>query len=224
MVAGGGKVFWPSGSADIGLAGRATLQAPSTDGKQQSWVAVSTPRGISIIDLHSKKAVPLPSSGKGDAAQPVSTGGCVFAAWAQRANNYVTVCDAGGSGAKFMSLQAVNPTSQLVFRTNHRLVVLNDVINGNVWNPQESTKVIKIQWNKVQTQQTKQQDQSTDSANNQHVDNRYLTSPLFQAVNSNAAIHRRACIRHTSHAGKAASRCGAAAGFKVFFCFLPRFA
>ena len=167
VVAGGGKVFWPSGSADIGLAGRAMLQAPSTDGKQQGWVAVSTPRGISIIDLHSKKAVPLPSSGKGDAAQPVSTGGCVFAAWAQRANNYVTVCDAGGSGAKFMSLQAVNPTSQLVFRTNHRLVVLNDVINGNVWNPQESTKVIKIQWNKVDTKQSKQQEQNNDSANNQ---------------------------------------------------------
>ncbi|WP_422614346.1 Ig-like domain-containing protein [Bifidobacterium thermophilum] len=167
VVAGGGKVFWPSGSADIGLAGRATLQAPSTDGRQQGWVAVSTPRGISIIDLRSKKAVPLPNSGKGDAAQPVSTGGCVFAAWAQRANNYVTVCDADGSGAKFTSLQAVNPTSQLVFRTNHRLVVLNDVINGNVWNPRESTKVIKIQWNKVDTKQSRQQEQNNDSANNQ---------------------------------------------------------
>ena len=65
-------------------------------------------------------------------------------------------------------MEDVYPTSQLVFRTNLRLVVLNDVVNGNVWNPQESTKVIKIQWNKVETKQSKQQQQNNDSANNQH--------------------------------------------------------
>lgn len=167
VVAGNGKVFWPSGNVTIGLTGRAVLQAPSTDGRQRDWVAVSTPRGIATVDLRSKKVVPLSNSGKGDAARPVSTGGCVFAAWSQRANNYVSVCDAHGVSAKFSSLESVNPTSQLVFRTNHRLVVLNDVINGNVWNPQESTKVIKIQWNKVDTKQSKQQEQNNDSANNQ---------------------------------------------------------
>ena len=167
VVAGNGKVFWTSGNVTIGLTGRAVLQAPSTDGRQRDWVAVSTPRGIATVDLRSKKVVPLSNSGKGDAARPVSTGGCVFAAWSQRANNYVSVCDARGVSAKFSSLESVNPTSQLVFRTNHRLVVLNDVINGNVWNPQESTKVIKIQWNKVDTKQSKQQEQNNDSANNQ---------------------------------------------------------
>lgn len=167
VVAGNGKVFWPSGNVTIGLTGRAVLQAPSTDGRQLDWVAVSTPRGVATVDLRSKKVVPLSNSGKGDAARPVSTGGCVFAAWSQRANNYVSVCDAHGVSAKFSSLESVNPTSQLVFRTNHRLVVLNDVINGNVWNPQESTKVIKIQWNKVDTKQSKQQEQNNDSANNQ---------------------------------------------------------
>ncbi len=37
-----------------------------------------------------------------------------------------------------------------------------------MWNPQESTKVIKIQWNKIETKQSKQQEQNNDSANNQH--------------------------------------------------------
>lgn len=55
VVAGAGKVFWPKGSADIGLQGQATLQAPSTDGRQTGWVAVSTPRGIAMVDLGSKK-------------------------------------------------------------------------------------------------------------------------------------------------------------------------
>ena len=163
-----GKVLWPKGSADIGLQGQATLQAPSTDGRQTGWVAVSTPRGIAMVDLGSKKVTQLPNAGKGDAVQPASTNGCVFAAWAQKANNYIRVCAANDKDAQFSSLEDVNPTSQLVFRTNHRLVVLNDVVNGNVWNPQESTKVIKIQWNKVETKQSKQQQQNNDSANNQH--------------------------------------------------------
>lgn len=55
-----------------------------------------------------------------------------------------------------------------MFRTNHRLVVLNDTVNGNVWNPEDSTTVIKIQWNKIQTEQTGKEQQNNDSANNHH--------------------------------------------------------
>lgn len=105
VVAGAGKVFWPKGSADIGLQGQATLQAPSTDGRQTGWVAVSTPRGIAMVDLGSKKVTRLPNAGKGDAAQPVSTNGCVFAAWSQKANNYIRVCAANDKDAQFSSQQ-----------------------------------------------------------------------------------------------------------------------
>ena len=168
VVASKGKVFWPKGSADLGLQGATTLQEPSTDGRQDGWVAASTPRGIAMVDLGNGKVARLAKTGRGEAARPVSTNGCVFAAWAQQASNYIKVCSADDTGVRFDSLEDVNATSQLVFRTNHRLVVLNDVVNGNVWNPQDSTKVIKIQWNKVETKQSKQQEQNTDSANNQH--------------------------------------------------------
>ena len=168
VVAAKGTVYWPQGSAAINLQGSMTLQAPSTDGKQNGWVAVATPRGLATVNLSTKKTSETPNSGKGEAAQPVSTGGCVFAAWAQKANNYAKVCSVDGSDTAFDTLTNINATSELIFRTNHRLVILNDVVNGNVWNPQESTKVIKIQWNKVETKQSKQQEQNNDSANNQH--------------------------------------------------------
>lgn len=100
VVASAGKMFWQKGSADIGLQGQATLQAPSTDGRQTGWVAVSTPRGIAMVDLGSKKVTQLPNAGKGDAAQPVSTNGCVFAAWSQKANNYIG-CAANDKDAQF---------------------------------------------------------------------------------------------------------------------------
>ena len=168
VVAAKSTVYWPQGSAAINLQGDMTLQAPSTDGKQNGWVAVATPRGLATVNLSTKKTSETPNSGKGEAAQPVSTGGCVFAAWAQKANNYAKACSADGSDTTFDTLTNINTTSELIFRTNHRLVILNDVVNGNVWNPQESTKVIKIQWNKVETKQSKQQEQNNDSANNQH--------------------------------------------------------
>lgn len=168
VVAAKSTVYWPQGSATINLQGDMTLQAPSTDGKQNGWAAVATPRGLATVDLNTKKTAETTNSGKGEAAQPVSTGGCVFAAWAQKANNYAKVCSVDGSDTAFDTLTNINATSELIFRTNHRLVILNDVVNGNVWNPQESTKVIKIQWNKVETKQSKQQEQNNDSANNQH--------------------------------------------------------
>ena len=168
VVAAKGTVYWPQGSAAINLQGSMTLQAPSTDGKQNGWVAVATPRGLATVNLSTKKTSETPNSGKGEPAQPVSTGGCVFTAWAQKANNYAKVCSTDSSDMTFDTLTNINDTSELIFRTNHRLVILNDVVNGNVWNPQESTKVIKIQWNKVETKQSKQQEQNNDSANNQH--------------------------------------------------------
>ena len=112
-----------------------TLQAPSTDGKQNGWVAVATPRGLATVDLNTKKTAETTNSGKGEAAQPVSTGGCVFAAWAQKANNYAKVCSVDGSDTAFDTLTNINATSELIFRTNHRLVILNDVVNGNYGTP-----------------------------------------------------------------------------------------
>ncbi|WP_137657132.1 Ig-like domain-containing protein [Bifidobacterium moukalabense] len=170
VLASGNAIHWPDGNAEVSMRGTLTLQAPPTDGRQSGWVAAAGQRGLVTVDLKATNPTPVETSnsGKGNAAQPVSTNGCVSAAWSQKANNYLRVCSAHDGKPQFKSLQNVNATSELVFRANHRLTVLNDVVNGNVWNPQESTKVIKIQWNKVQTQQTKQQEQNTDSANNQH--------------------------------------------------------
>ena len=168
VVAAKGTVYWPQGSAAINLQGSMTLQAPSTDGKQNGWVAVATPRGLATVNLSTKKTSETPIPAKASPPSRYPTGGCVFAAWAQKANNYAKVCSADGSDMAFDTLTNINATSELIFRTNHRLVILNDVVNGNVWNPQESTKVIKIQWNKVETKQSKQQEQNNDSANNQH--------------------------------------------------------
>ncbi|PLS27477.1 Ig-like domain-containing protein [Bifidobacterium parmae] len=169
VITAGGRAIFEGGKATLDVTGPATLQLPSVDGAQSGWVAVSGRNGMDLIDLTSSKPKPvaLRSDGKGEPARPVSSGGCVFAAWSQKANNYVSACSADDGKAAFRSLKEVNATSELVFRTNHRQVVLNDVVNGNVWNPRESTDVIKIQWNTIQTEQSEKQQQNDETANNQ---------------------------------------------------------
>jgi large repetitive protein len=173
VITSGNMVYWPDGSAEISMQGRLTLQSPPTDGEQSGWVAAASQYGLATIDLKATNPTPLEisNSGRGEAAQPSSTDGCVHAAWSQDANNYLRVCSAFDGNPRFTSLRSVNATSQLVFRANHRLTILNDVIDGGVWSPQESAEMIAIQWNRVQTQQAEQQETNVESANHQRTFN-----------------------------------------------------
>lgn len=194
VVTSEGRLYWHKGSADTGANSPLTLQYPDTDGRQESWVAAAGKNGLYLVELGKgeKKVNTLTSGGAGDAAKPVSTDGCVSAAWAQSANNYVRVCSPNVSNPEFGSLQSVSTTSDLVFRTNHRLTVLNDVVDGNVWNPSDSTKVIKIQWNTIQTEQTAQQKQNDQSANNQRNFNKTCSAQSGQIKAQDDEIGARA--------------------------------
>lgn len=194
VIASGNTIHWPNGSAEISMRGRLTLQSPPTDGEQSGWVAAASQYGLVTVDLKAANPVPLEisNSGRGEAAQPSSTNGCVHAAWSQDTNNYLRVCSAFDDDPRFTSLQSVNATSQLVFRTNHRLTVLNDVVDGNVWNPQESAEKIAIQWNRTQTQQAEQQETTADSANSQHTFNTTCSAQSGQIAAQNDTFGVRA--------------------------------
>lgn len=166
VIASGDRLIWDGGGAEFKDAGPLTLQAPSADGEQTDWVAAGAQSGLALVDLSSKNGDPrlLSSGAKGEPAQPVSLGGCVQGAWAQKAHNAIKVCSAG-SDAQFKTLEEVTPTSQLVYRVNHRRVVLNDVLNGNLWNPDVDTSVIKIQWKKIETKQESREQNNDESTN-----------------------------------------------------------
>ena len=166
VISDGDRIIWDKGSAVFKDAGPLTLQAPSADGGQRDWVAAGAQSGLAVVDLTANGGSPrlLASGGKGEAAQPVSLDGCVYGAWSQQSNNMIKTCSAS-SGEHFKTLEDVTGTSQLVFRVNHRFVVLNDVLNGNLWNPDVNTDVIKIQWKKIETKQ-ENREQSNDKSTN----------------------------------------------------------
>lgn len=184
IIASGKSVIWPKGEAAIADSKHSiVLQSAPVDGKQEDWLAAVSENGVFLINLKESRPDPvfLDAGAEGDPAIPVSSQGCVHAAWSKKVNNYVRVCSVQDSTAKFATLASVNKTSQLVFRTNHRQVIVNDVINGNVWNPEDSTDVIKIQWNKIETQNREEEkDHNDDSTQNKRNYNKNCSSQSGQ--------------------------------------------
>lgn len=169
VVLAGERLIFRGGEARLDDGSHARLQAPPVDDRQSGWVAAATPGGITVTDLRGSKPKPvtLTSLGDGLPAQPVSSGGCIHAAFSQSADNYIRVCSPSAEGATFSSLASVTSTSELIFRTNHRHVVLNDVRDGTVWNPKRSADAIEVDWNTVQTAQRENTDDADTNADDQ---------------------------------------------------------
>lgn len=168
VIISGRRLVFAGGATTLDVSGRLLLQAPSVDGRQSGWVAVASPGRLTTVKLNASKPKPLTlvSGGRGEPAQPVSSSGCVHAAFSQQSNNYARVCSATDVSAPYRSLKEISTTSQLVFRANHRQVVLNDVIDGTVWHPRHSPDAIAIQWNALRTEHSEQERSDDVSADN----------------------------------------------------------
>lgn len=183
VVLSGRTLYWPKGSLQLHSSGDPTLQETPVDQAQQdSWAGVSDQEGVHLVDLNAPGTDPLTltTGGSGQPARPVSSGGCLWAAWSSPSRNFIRLCGTkgampagespgGGSGQdpRLVTLQSIHPATDLVFRANHRQVILNDVQGGNVWNPRKSTKMIKIQWRTMDVRETKATNQRDDSVKNQ---------------------------------------------------------
>ena len=113
VVTSEGRLYWHKGSADTGANSPLTLPIPRHGRPSGVLGRAAGKNGLYLVELGKgeKKVNTLTSGGAGDAAKPVSTDGCVSAAWAQSANNYVRVCSPNVSNPEFGSLQSVSATS-----------------------------------------------------------------------------------------------------------------
>lgn len=151
VISSGNTVFYGDTSVAVDGVDTLILQEPPSDGEQHGWVAASAD-GVFVSLKLDGSATPRvhDTGGTGAATAPVSVNGCVHAVWAQSARNYLHTCSAQES-ALFQDLQSVASTSDLRLRVNHRQVVVNDVANGDIWDPASSTEVIRIQWHALDT-------------------------------------------------------------------------
>jgi hypothetical protein len=125
----------------------ARLQESSQSGAA-GYLATRT--GIVKIDFGgSATVVSGLSPVDGSPAAPLVRGGCVHTAWADPDphDGYKLLC----SGQKPMEkvIPEVDPSADLVFRTNRKVVVLNDTITGDSWLVQNKSLDIVKNWNDV---------------------------------------------------------------------------
>lgn len=121
----------PVETADTGISDPAAVQIQQP-GPANNVVYVASNSGLYAVPLSGGRAT-LASEGakvSGDPAAPVFDDGCVNSAWANSAN-YVYSC-AGGTPAVYR-ISSLESGSNLVFRVNGAVVVLNDAVNGEVW-------------------------------------------------------------------------------------------
>ena len=175
VLLAGNRLYWPQGTTRIPHQGDLQLQSTPVDmDRQGPWVGLTDQESVHLVQLdHPRNQIEtVRTGGSGQPAQPVSSGGCLWTAWASSGRNFLRLCATGSAAPKVQplpsptTLEAISPTSDLVFRANHRRVILNDVLTGDVWNPKSSTKVIRPQWQTMEVKHTDSNDQRQDSADN----------------------------------------------------------
>ncbi|MFT4300082.1 MAG: Ig-like domain-containing protein [Aeromicrobium sp.] len=92
----------------------------------------------------------------GRPAAPVVMDGCVHAAWADpEAKSYSRLCD--GEEDFHKAIPQVSAGADLVFRSNRKVVVLNDVVSGDSWLVQRDSLDIVNNWDDVDPNTKKQE-------------------------------------------------------------------
>jgi hypothetical protein len=163
--ADGGFLYLPGGRvAQVPEAAGARLQQ---SGPASDFVAVATSRGLVRQPLDGSAATVADVGRPGTPATPVSLNGCVYAAWSG-AGKYLRECTNPADNSR-ADIPGANARSELVFRVNRDIVVLNDVTSGNVWLVTENMRLV-ANWDEIVPPPDKNDDQDDPAADDNPVD------------------------------------------------------
>lgn len=146
----GGRLQQPGPAADHVLlaTGTALVSIPLDGGK------------ISTVQAADGTVTP------GQPAAPVRLNGCEYAAWSVSAL-FLRVCDAG-QPLRIASVTNLSTAQNPVFRTNRKLIVLNDVTSGTVWLP-DKNMVLASDWDEIDSQLQKQSKEEDSPQTNEEI-------------------------------------------------------
>jgi hypothetical protein len=163
--AGAGTLHLPSGRlVQLPDAADAKLQQ---SGPAADFVAVSTKKGLIKQPLDGSAATVVDLGTSGTPATPVHVNGCVYAAWSG-AGKYLRDC-ANAADSRRADIPGASARSNLVFRVNRDIVVLNDVTSGNVWLVTENMRLV-ANWDEIIPPPSKTEAQDEPAAEDNLVD------------------------------------------------------
>ncbi|MFF1384443.1 Ig-like domain-containing protein [Arthrobacter sp. NPDC058288] len=154
-----GTVYLPGGRTAVVPGGKGALLQHS--GADSGFVAVATPGGLFKQPLNGDPASSQQVADGGLPAKPVQLDGCVHSAW-HKAALYVRDCE-DDAYDKRSGIPGADKKSELVFRVNRSLVVLNDTNGGNVWLVQKEMQLVN-NWQDLQTPPNKSEEEKEDAA------------------------------------------------------------
>ena len=121
-------------------------------GPKADSVLLATPSTLVTIPLKGAAPTITPAaegSPVGTPAAPVRHEGCAYGAWTG-SGAYLRSCDDPASNRQQV-VDTLTSAREIVFRTNRKAIVLNDVAQGSVWLP-DSNMVLMDNWDEVENQ------------------------------------------------------------------------
>ena len=157
-------LFLPGGKklnlSAAGVEGGGVLQQA---GPKADSVLLATASSLVTIPLKGAAPTIVPAAEgapSGTPAAPVRHEGCSYGAWTG-SGAYVRSCDDPGSN-KQMIIDTLRSAKEIVFRTNRKAIVLNDVAQGSVWLP-DSNMVLMDNWDEVEKQLEENEEEDKDN-------------------------------------------------------------
>ena len=144
---------------DLSAAGVETGGVLQQAGPKADSVLLATPTSLVTIPLAGGTPTITPSTEggvSGTPAAPVRHEGCAYGAWTG-SGAYMRACD-DPSANKQMVVDTLTTAREIVFRTNRKAIVLNDVAQGSVWLP-DSNMVLMDNWDEVENELEENEDE-----------------------------------------------------------------
>ncbi len=144
---------------DLSAAGVETGGVLQQAGPKADSVLLATPTSLVTIPLAGGTPTITPSTEggvSGTPAAPVRHEGCAYGAWTG-SGAYMRACD-DPSANKQMVVDTLSTAREIVFRTNRKAIVLNDVAEGSVWLP-DSNMVLMDNWDEVENELEENEDE-----------------------------------------------------------------
>ncbi|MFF2823030.1 Ig-like domain-containing protein [Arthrobacter koreensis] len=168
---GSRPVAFDAESGTLVLPGGRTVEFDDTRGAQlqdsgpeSDVVALATATALIEQPLNGSEATVTEIEGSGTPAPPVMVDGCVHAAWAG-AGTYVRNCEREADNLR-EEIPGIGASSDLVFRVNRSVVVLNDVNGGNVWLVLENMQLVDNWGDVIPPKQDSSDDEEESASEN----------------------------------------------------------
>ena len=153
-----GTVFLPGNKRVVMPEAKgASLQQRS---EMSDFVALETGKALVLQPLDGGQATNVDAGSLGRPIAPVQQGGCVHGAW-NGSNQYLFHCP--GSDSKPVSIPKATAGSDLVFRKNRDVVVLNDTAGGDVWLVNQNLMLVN-NWDDLTVDQKNAENADKDSS------------------------------------------------------------